>query len=157
MEPHDISMNDVQDIIYSLLPVETIIGTDSFLRVALPFRLLRRCLNMHLVNPIKNTMLNCVSIAEEDLEDVPLFEHIWFLLLYEHHQKLSQMPTNNSVTQRSRKPDPLLQQGQTISRHKVERNQVMLQLTFRTLDSQDLVDVLEPMRLKMVAYRAKRY
>ena len=74
------SMSDVADIIHGFPTPEQVLEPKYFRRVTLPFRLLRRCLDLHLVNPIDEETISTVHLPEEDKEDSRLSEQIWFLL-----------------------------------------------------------------------------
>ena len=74
------SMSDVADIIHGFPTPEQLLEPKYFRRVTLPFRLLHRCLDLHLVNPIDEETISTVQLPEEDKEDSRLSEQIWFLL-----------------------------------------------------------------------------
>ena len=73
-------MEDTLDIIHELPSVEEINKPEFFNRNTFPFRLLRRSLELHSVNPIKPDDMSSVPLSNDDREDPRLFEHIWFLL-----------------------------------------------------------------------------
>ena len=75
------TMEDTLDIIHGLPPVEEINKPEFFNRKTLPFRLLQRSLELHLVNPIKPDDMSSVPLSNDDREDPRLIEHIWFLSL----------------------------------------------------------------------------
>ena len=74
------SMDDTLDIIHGLPPVEQVKKPKFFTRKTHPFRLLRRSLELHLVNPIKPDDMSSVLLSNDDQEDPRLYELIWFLL-----------------------------------------------------------------------------
>ena len=74
------TLDNVFDIIHSLPPVEEVNKPDFFNRKSLPFRLLRRILELHLVNLINPSDVSAVPLSIDDREDPRIFEHTWFLL-----------------------------------------------------------------------------
>lgn len=73
------SLSDVADIVHGFPIVQSLLTPNFFLRVTLPFRLLRRCLNLHLVNPVTEEMTSSVHLPADEREDPHLREQIWFL------------------------------------------------------------------------------
>ena len=80
LDESNLMMSEVTDIIHGFPPVETLLKPEFFLRTTLPFRLLRRCSEMHLVNPVKDESKSEVDFLDEEREDPRLAEQVWFLL-----------------------------------------------------------------------------
>ncbi len=73
------SLSDFADIIHVFPLVHTLMASDFFMHVTLLFRLLRRYLHLHLVNPVTEQMANRVPLSDEEQDDPRLREQIWFL------------------------------------------------------------------------------
>ncbi len=63
-EVAEFQMSEVLDIIHGLPTVETVLEADFFHRITLPFRHLRRCLDLHIVNHINEERINSVPFLK---------------------------------------------------------------------------------------------
>ena len=80
LESTDFVNADVTDMSNALPAVESILIPSFFERTTLGFRLLRRSLDLHLVNTIDEDATLSVEVPDADREYPRILEHIWFLL-----------------------------------------------------------------------------
>ena len=73
-------IGDVLNVIYSLPAVEILLHPEFFNSATLPFRLLRRSLEIHLVNPVSEEGIWSILLSEDDRNDPRLAEIVWYLL-----------------------------------------------------------------------------
>jgi len=74
------TMNDIADIIHSFPCVDQVLSPQFFHRISLPFRLLRRSLTLHFVNPINEEKIRLLLDPLNEQGTSRLDEQIWFLL-----------------------------------------------------------------------------
>ena len=79
-ENTDFVYTDITDMAMSLPPVESLLAPNFFIRAPLGFHLLRRTLELDLVNRKSEDAVLSVTVPQDDCEDPRLLEHIWFLL-----------------------------------------------------------------------------
>ena len=80
VEGTDFVYTDVSDMAHVLPAVESVLYPHFFTCTTLIFRLLRRNLDMHLINPISEDAVLAVEVFDADREDPRILEHIRFLL-----------------------------------------------------------------------------
>lgn len=56
--------------------VESVLTPEFFARASLTFRLLRRTLDLHLINTISEDTVLAIAVSDADCEDPRILEHI---------------------------------------------------------------------------------
>ena len=76
-----IDADQVEDTLLSLPTIEDILAPTFFARLPLSFRVLRRFLELHSVNPVSDKEMTSVPLSKVDRDNVRLMKRVWFLLL----------------------------------------------------------------------------
>ena len=79
-DPGGLEMTDVADISANFPYVDSLLNKELFQGAAFPFRLLRRSLVLHQLNPIEEGSVSEITLPEEMSEDPWITEKVWFLL-----------------------------------------------------------------------------
>ena len=80
LEGTDFAVADVTDLAHALPSLESVLQPSFLERTTPGFRLLRRSLDLHLVNHITEDNVLAIEVSDADREDPRILEHIWFLL-----------------------------------------------------------------------------
>ena len=80
LEGTDFPIADVTDLAHALRSLDSVLQLSFFERTTLGFRLLRRSLDLNLVNHATEDNVLAIEVSDADREDLRILEHIWFLL-----------------------------------------------------------------------------
>ena len=72
---------DTRDFMHTLPSLVEVMSGDFFGRITFPFRILRRCLSIHFIDPVEDDFIRRLHLTSEEQDNERLFEQIWFLKL----------------------------------------------------------------------------
>ena len=73
-------VQDVSDMVDSFCTLNEVLNPEFFRRTTFPFRMLRLSLDLHLSDPVEDSMISNVRMTHDEERDQGLKQLIWFLL-----------------------------------------------------------------------------
>ena len=74
-------LSDVSEMIHSFCQPDQVLNPQFLQRIPFPFRMLRLCLDIYLLDPVEDTVISTIRMTDDEKRNRGLQQLIWFLLL----------------------------------------------------------------------------